>query len=126
MGVENTLKGGIHWRPQTDFLVYDTYDDYFCLEDFQTAVETLKNKINMSVIDARPFTKHSVSEHNSSEGGGYSVLAPDKLHAMKLQGSLPAYRDLYTEELVEIVRSVYRSDLDLYKDIFGDAALMFR
>lgn len=126
MSVENILKGEIHWKPQTDFLVYDTYDDYFCLEDFQTAVETLKNKINLSVIDARPLTKHSVSQHNPSEGSGFSVLPPGELHAMKLQGALPAYRDLYTEELAEIVRSVYRSDLDLYKDIFGDDALMFR
>ncbi|OOY36125.1 sulfotransferase family 2 domain-containing protein [Solemya velum gill symbiont] len=120
------LKGNIHWRPQSDFLVYDEYDDYFCLEDFQVAVETLKNKINLSIIDARPLTRHGVSNQYHTEGSGFSVLAPDKLHEMKLQGTLPAYRDFYTEELVEIVRSVYKQDLDLYKDIFGDTALMFQ
>ncbi len=28
----------IHWRPQIDFMVYETYDDYFNVKQFPSAV----------------------------------------------------------------------------------------
>ena len=52
--------GNIHWRPQSDFLVYKNYDDYFAMENFGEATKVLNDKIGLEVIDARKLTNHGV------------------------------------------------------------------
>ncbi|NER52069.1 MAG: sulfotransferase family protein, partial [Symploca sp. SIO1A3] len=53
----------IHWREQVDFLIYEEYDDYFCVEDFEKVVSQLKQKIDLKVIDARNLTKHGSDQY---------------------------------------------------------------
>ncbi|MGB3405183.1 MAG: sulfotransferase family 2 domain-containing protein [Microcoleaceae cyanobacterium] len=123
-------KGNIHWQPQIDFLVYEEYDDYFCLEEFGKAVKTLQEKIELSVVDARDLTKHGSSqlkfvEDTLSEGKSYANLSPDNLFLLKRSGKCPAPKLLYNEELIEIVQDCYQQDIALYSDIFGSKNLMF-
>lgn len=121
----NVRKGNLHWRPQVDFLVYKQYDDYFCLEEFSTAVSTLKDKINLDVVDARPLTKHGIDRLSILSEGNFSKRSPSEIYSMKASGQCPAPRSLYTDELVNIVNKHYKADIDLYKSIFGTKNLMF-
>lgn len=118
-------KGDIHWRPQIDFLVYQQYDNYFCLEQFSTAITTLKEKINLPVIDARPLTRHGIDGLSLLHGSDFSNTPPDDIRALKTVGQCPTPKALYTPELTGIVNTHYKADIDLYKKYFGSENLMF-
>jgi hypothetical protein len=121
----NILNSDIHWKPQVNFLVYETYDDYFCLEDFKLAISTLKEKLDLSVVDARSLTQHGVGNYKPAKGRDFNLMTPNQLFQKKQKGSLPTYENLYTDELVSIVKKVYKADLALYKKKFGKASLLF-
>ncbi|MGB3535953.1 MAG: sulfotransferase family 2 domain-containing protein [Microcoleaceae cyanobacterium] len=119
-------KGNIHWQPQIDFLVYEEYDDYFCLEEFGKATQTLKEKIGLSVIDARDLTQHGLNRLELvKQAKSYSKMPPDEIFSLKRSGKSPDPKSLYNEELIEIVQKRYQQDIDLYSDIFGTDKLMF-
>ena len=121
----SVLKSNKHWRPQTDFLVYKHYDDYFCLEKFSTAANTLNEKIGLSVVDARPLTKHGIDGLNLISKGDFSDTPPAEIRLMKAMGQCPKPSTLYTNRLIEIVREKYKADLELYVSLFGPKNLMF-
>ena len=94
-------KSDIHWRPQIDFLVYEQYDDYFCLEDFSSAAKVLKEKIDLTVVDARPLTKHGINNLELIDNANFAHTLPDKIRALKASGQCPAPKSLYTDNLIE-------------------------
>lgn len=122
---QSVLRGNIHWRPQIDFLVYDEYDDYFCLEQFSHATDSLEQKISLKVIDARPLTKHGTDKYALQDDQCYSSASPLEIDAMQRNGICPSHKSLYTDELHRIVAKLYADDLKLYSDIFGESGLMF-
>jgi hypothetical protein len=64
-----------HWRPQTDFLIYEDYDDWFCVEDFGRAVETLRDKIGFAVKDTRHLLDHGTYRHKLvNRDGGFADM----------------------------------------------------
>ncbi|MFM7425893.1 MAG: sulfotransferase family 2 domain-containing protein, partial [Elainella sp.] len=119
------LKSNIHWQPQVDFLVYQQYDDYFCLENFSHAVKTLQEKINLTVIDARPLTKHGIDSLEKIEGNDFSSVSPAEIQSLKSSGQCPSPRTLYNEELIDTVKTLFKADIDLYTQLFGRQNLMF-
>jgi hypothetical protein len=119
-------KGNIHWQPQIDFLVYEEYDDYFCVEELSQAIPTLKEKIGLSVIDARDLTQHGLNHLELvREAESYSKMSPDEIFSLKRSGQCPDPQLLYNDELIEIVRKCYQPDITLYSEIFGSKNLMF-
>ena len=115
-----------HWRPQVDFLVYAEYDDYFCLESFTHATDTLKEKIGLQVVDARDLTNHGLGTLTQiGDIGEFSETSAMDILAMKYSKQSPSPKSLFTEELIELTRNNYKQDIDLYKSLFGSEALMF-
>lgn len=115
----------IHWRPQVDFLLYEKYDDIFCVEDFSMVVRILKAKINLDVYDTRPILKHHLGELNHD----LSIEMPFKKKALELlllkrRGVVPDATTMYNEELVSIVRLKYKEDIELYLRYFSPSTLM--
>lgn len=123
--VERIRHGDMHWMPQTAFLVYEDYDDYFAFEDFPALVETLQRKIGLDVVDARPLTRHGTAGLRRLSKKAPFRLSPFELLGFRKRGSLPAPESMYTEELVKCVQRAYRSDLALYKRVFGKENLLF-
>lgn len=115
-----------HWRPQNDFLVYKNYDDYFCIEEFDTLKQSLQDKINLTLYDTRNALKHDLSNRATLEHPNASTLTTLDLVQMKRQGKLPLYSSFYTERLIAIVKKVYKQDLELYKSKFGETNLLFQ
>ncbi len=119
-------EGNIHWQPQIDFLVYEEYDDYFCLEEFKTVVETLEEKIGLSIVDARDLTQHGLNHFEVvSEAESYAKVSPVDIFSLKRLGKCPDPKLLYNDELIEIVKDCYQPDIKLYTEIFGSKNLMF-
>jgi hypothetical protein len=119
------LNSNHHWRPQSDFLVYQQYDNYFCVEDMKTASETLLNKSDFRIIDARPKTLHGTDNFEVNDGLEVPNYRAVTLYSMKLKNSIPSYRCLYNDELVELVASIYADDVALYSKVCDKSNLLF-
>lgn len=114
------LTGNIHWRPQTDFLVYDQYDDYFAVEDFATAAATLKERADLEVIDARPMVAHGLDQYRLLPVGfGHSRTSAVEIARLKRNGECPDPRSLFTQEIVDAVARLYADDFALYAEKIG-------
>jgi hypothetical protein len=125
----DVLESNMHWRPQIDFLVYADYDDYFCFENFAEIAGTLRNKIGLSVIDARPMAKHDSSQYKMVHATqSFADVELQYVEAMLESGFYPRPDRFYDAALFEQISSIYRSDLALYerhcpgKGLFADYA----
>jgi len=117
--------GDIHWMPQTAFLVYEDYDDWFAFEDFPTLAKTLKQRIDLDVVDARSLTGHGTTGLRKLARKEPHRLSPYELLGYKKRGSLPTPESMYTAELVKCVKRAYRGDITLYKRVLGSGNLLF-
>ena len=115
----------IHWRPQVDFLLYEEYSEYFCLENFSEIITTLKEKINLNVIDARSLTSHGIDGYQLLSDSDYSQVAVFDIATLKRQGKCPTPESLYTPKLIEVVKNLYAQDFTLYKSKFETKNLLF-
>lgn len=118
------LRANEHWRPQTDFLVYEQYDDYFCVEDFAAAERRLRERIGLDVKDARGLTRHGADQFTALEDGTCHADTPaHEIAAMKRGGKLPAARQLYDPALAEQVTTLYAGDIWLYQRNIGRSCI---
>jgi hypothetical protein len=119
------LNSNIHWRPQSDFLVYDNYDEYFALEEFDRCEKVLKNKIGLKVYDTRNLLNHHSSNKTTKHNTRAWELSVLELMTLKSQGALPAYKLFYSEKIKNVVKRIYKRDFDLYIEKFGEDPLLF-
>lgn len=122
--IPSVLQGNIHWRPQVDFLVYKSYDDYFSFHDFDEIVKTLSEKISLEVIDARELTSHGTEAFTIIKNESFSHTLPREIFEMKRNGSCPSLASLYNDELIDIVSKIYHKDINLYREVIGNKGLM--
>ena len=119
------FRADIHWRPQSDFLVYDRYDDVFSMADISRFAASFENATGQPFVDARPFSGHATSTYAASEGGCHADTPLLDLLLEKSNGRLPRPRDLYDAPLIAQVRRSYAKDLALYLELIGTEGLMF-
>jgi hypothetical protein len=118
-------KSNIHWRPQIDFLVYETYTHVFALEQFGTAVTTVRDATGFEIYDARALTGHGTDGVTLTKRGCFADTPLHDLAAMKRDGQLPAHDRLYDDRLARQVASLYTSDLNIYAAHLGTKSLTF-
>ncbi|MEO0858895.1 MAG: hypothetical protein AAFY55_18790, partial [Bacteroidota bacterium] len=111
---ETLRMANIHWRPQVDFLVYETYSKVFALEAFHMAGKTLKAKIGLMVHDARKLTGHGTDAVTLVRTGSFADTPLAELSAMKRAGTLPAHAQLYDADLAHQAADLYAEDMALY------------
>jgi len=112
-----------HWRPQVDFLLFENYDDYFCLEDFNYFQNVLLDK-GLKLFDTRTDLKHDTSSYEKLNGE-YSDTPSSEIKKMKDGGTMPSYESLFTDECKSIVRNIYANDIQLYTEKFEQKGLLF-
>jgi hypothetical protein len=125
--VRNT---NLHWRPQIDFLVYANYDAYFCFENFAAIAPTLKSRIGLELVDARPMARHDSSQYQVVDGtSSFANVSLTELEAMLKGGSYPKPQNFYDCDLKQLVEATYEADFALYRrecpgrGLFADQAL---
>jgi hypothetical protein len=112
--------GNMHWRPQTDFLVYDRYDDYFAVEDFAAAAATIRDRAGLEVVDARPLTEHGLDHYRLlSADLDHSRTPAREIARLKRAGNCPDPRSLFTQPIAESVARLYADDVQLYGEKIG-------
>ena len=112
-----------HWRNQSDFLHYEKYDDYFSLELFSEAIASLAAK-GFKVSDTRESIKHGISSLNNLDGD-FSKVKAVEIKKMKEEGSAPNYKSMFSKQEIDLVKDIYKDDINLYKSHFGESELLF-
>lgn len=106
-----------HWRPQVDFLVYEDYDDFFCLEAFAEAAATLRRRIGLEIHDARPLTRHGTDQFVPLDSAECFADAPaHAIATLKRTGRLPRIAQLYNATLIAEAGQAYAADIAFYRD----------
>ncbi len=113
------LNAEIHWRKQSDFLIYKNYDDYFDFSDFQQIQTTLKRKINLDLVDTRHITNHGREKYQIITDTNHSKTSVITLKKLKQQGYLPALENMYTKELKQKVQRLYQADFSIRDQVFS-------
>lgn len=103
-----------HWAPQTDFLIYEQYDDVFCLEAFDAMVMRLEERIGLKVVDVRPIVRHGLDSY-SPVAGQFADVLWSKIADMRMERQSPTAASLYDDELLALVGGVYAEDVALHK-----------
>jgi hypothetical protein len=119
------LRADIHWRPQTDFLVYEDYDAWYAFEDFSAAVQDIEARAGFEVVDARAHTRHGTEQFNKRSEHCYVDVPIAEIEAMKRQGDIPDHAALYDDTLAARVGSMYAADIVQYCERFGPSGLTF-
>ena len=112
-----------HWRNQSDFLHYERYDEYFALESFSEAINSLDAR-GFKVHDTRAALKHDLSNMKRVDGN-FSKTKQEELQKMKKEGYLPSYKSMFGDAEIELANDIYNDDINLYKSHFGDNCLLF-
>ena len=115
----------IHWRPQSDFLVYEDYDRWIALENLSESLPELEAMFGHAILDARPLSGHGTAHLKPLPRGYYGDHSLSKLSCMREEGQIPAHVDLYNARLRGLVRNSYKDDLRLYVAKFGEKGLAF-
>ena len=120
---QNRIDRNEHWRNQSDFLHYEKYDDYFSLESFNEAIQSL-GKRGFIIYDTRTVLNHDLSSMNRVEGD-FSKIKEIEIKKMREEGTMPSYKSMFTQSEIELVNDIYEDDIDLYKTQFGEKNLLF-
>lgn len=119
------LRADIHWRPQSDFLVYEAYDQVFGIEDLDRFAEFFMEATGQPFIDSRPFSGHVASALEQLDTGENADTPLATLSMEKSRGRLPRAGDLFDEALKADVARIYADDLKLYHSVLGSGGLLF-
>ena len=112
-----------HWRNQSDFLHYERYDEYFSLESFSEAINSLGAR-GFTVYDTRAALKHDLTNIKRVDGD-FSKTKQEELQKMKKEGYAPSYKSMFGDVEIELANDIYNDDINLYKSHFGDNCLLF-
>jgi len=112
-----------HWRNQSDFLHYDDYDKFYCVEKFDDAIVSL-NKRGLKVVDTRNLLNHDLSKFRRFDGD-FTNTKQDEIKTMKENGQVPSYKSLFSQAEIALVKDIYSDDIELYSRKFGDDNLLF-
>jgi len=112
-----------HWRNQSDFLHYENYDEYFSLELFSDAITALGIR-GFKVYDTRESINHGLSRLRSVDGD-FSKVKALEIKKMKEEGYVPNYKSIFSKVEIDLVKEIYKDDIDLYKSHFGEDNLLF-
>ena len=98
-----------HWKPQYLFLGNTKFDFIGKFENLAEDFQYIKQKLNLD-LDLEWMNKTEKTE-NSSISENYADYYPQYLRKL---GEIPNYRSFYTPELVELVRSRYQNDIEMF------------
>jgi hypothetical protein len=105
-----------HWAPQSAFLLYSRYDDYFSVERADQAFALLRKRF--SIEDTRDQTGHSTIGLEKIEGR-FSNATVRELKRLRDAGKTPSYDSMYDPATREIFDRLFRVDINLYRDKIG-------
>ena len=108
-----------HIRPQVDFLLYEDYDDWFCVEKLQEAASQIKAKAGFELLDTRKLSGHTSNALKEFSDKNLSDMNIAQIKDLKSIGQKPCPLSIYDQELAFKANALYLSDTILYSSHFG-------
>ena len=106
-----------HTRQQCDFLIYEKYDDYFSIENYKATAKHIEEKTGITLHDVRNFNS-IFTTHNCIDSDSFSPETTLPLIKEYLsQGKKPIAENMYTEEMIKKVATLYLPDILLYCNV---------
>ena len=103
-----------HTRPQCDFLLYRSYDQYFSLEKIKLANQEIYARTGINVEDIRDknsiFTSKGCERTNEITHTTKAIEINNQLNKNKI----PIAENMYTNEMIKKVSTLYLQDILLY------------
>jgi hypothetical protein len=116
--LKSRVRGNEHWRPQLDFLVYEKYDDYFCVEEFTEAIKIMRQRIGFDVHDARELTTHGTDQFELlGNDEPFGDVPAHEIATLKRSGRIPSALQFYDAPLIAEIRQLYSADIALYAEM---------
>lgn len=106
-----------HWAPQSAFLLFHNYDDYFSVKRIDDAFSVLNKRF--PVLDTRDIVRHDTSKLKPIEGAFYDVPVKE-LRRLKSSGMVPNYRSMYDEGVKDVFDTLYSRDINLFREVIGE------
>ena len=108
-----------HIRPQVDFLLYEDYDNWFCVEKLQEAVCQIKMKAGFELLDTRQLSGHTSNALHEITDKTLPDMNITQIKDLKSRGHKPCPLSIYDQELAFKANALYLSDVMLYSGRFG-------
>ena len=106
----------VHTRPQSDFLIYRYYDDYFTLENYQEAIEIIRAKSGLEIEDIRHQNSiYTTKGLEKSTEFTESTKVTEFAELMRNR-KCPIPETVYTNDLIKKVAVLYMQDILLYQE----------
>lgn len=121
---DDRVRANIHWRPQIDFLIYETYDAYLTVERFAEDMQQIERD-GFAVQDARDLTQHGTDRFEQMNRGTYADVPVSELREMRKAGQIPGHAALYDPETAARAAELYADDIQLYGEHADRASLLF-
>ncbi|MFC3440454.1 sulfotransferase family 2 domain-containing protein [Sphingobium rhizovicinum] len=115
---DRARRQNIHWRPQSEFLLYAAYDRYYAFADMPAMARDLKSTLDLDIVDARSMTGHGRGALQKLDGD-YGAMPALDIALLKRDGQCPTTHALYTDETIGLVARCYREDIRLYRKRTG-------
>lgn len=125
IGKPGFFRADIHWRPQSDFLVYDRYDHVFGMHQIDTFAGVFEHTTGQPFIDARSFSGHTTSAYDPLDGSNHADTPLVDLLSAKARGHMPRAHSLFDSDIAARVARLYAADLTLYRTLVGESGLLF-
>ena len=103
-----------HVRPQVDFLLYEDYDDWFCVERIDEATSRIKERAGFLLHDTRSLSGHTSFSLETVSTGGLSDLNILQIRDLRSRGQRPCPLAIYDESTAFRVHAMFASDVMLY------------
>ena len=108
------INADIHTRRQSDFLVYNKYDDYFSLENYSLATKKVYQSTGLKILDTRNMgsgnTTHSFLE---SADITYETKTSD-INTLMKSSKKPNTKNMYSDKMCRMVGILFLPDILLY------------
>ena len=77
------------------------------------------------MVDARSLTNHGTDKYEMLSEQSFADVNAFDIAVLKRQGKCPSHASLYDDELINIVKELYKADFELYQEKFGSENLLF-
>jgi len=103
-----------HARPQCDFLLYRSYDNYFALEEIKKANQEIFEKTGINLEDIRDKNSIFTSKGCERTQEITHMTKANEISQLLNQNKIPIPENMYTNEMIKKVSTLYLQDILLY------------
>ena len=110
-----------HIQDQCDFLVYKNYHDYLAFEEFKQTASTIFEKSGITLEDTRSYNS-IYTTHGCTFSDELKFDTPaESIGLAAMSSKKPKVENMYNDDLIKKVGSLYLSDILLYLKVIKNA-----